>query len=190
MTCTSKYTLLLLLPVMLISCKKGKFKTNDSDFQNIYNKLIKKGHEAQETWDTEVHSYTFVLDENKSIKSFGYQSQPNLSSTDYLIEIIRNSDSAIIYSGGHQFSSSDISYATPHTSVNLQSGVSYSINRIQTNWGQYITETIGHLVRTEQSDYPLNYGIMTITETNFHDYGSSDVSNKYKALPRIDLVFN
>jgi hypothetical protein len=95
-----------------------------------------------------------------------------------------------VYSGGHQFSSTDISYVTPNSQINLQSGVHYTLNRIQTNWGQYITETIGHIVKTEQSDYPISYGSLTITESNFHDYGSSSSWQKFKALPRVDLVFN
>jgi len=185
-----KFGLFLLLSIALISCKKGKFKTNNSDFQNIYNDLIKTGHKSDITWDTEVHSYTFVLNENKTIKSFGYQSQSSLSSTEYLIEIINNTDSSIVYSGGHIFSSTGISYVTPNSQVNLQSGVYYTLNRIQVNWGQYITETIGHIVKTEQSDYPLSYGTLTITETSFHDYGSSSSGQKFRALPRVDLVFN
>ncbi len=187
---TIKSSLLILISIALISCKKGKFKTNNSDFQHIYNDLIKRGHKADVTWDAEVHSYTFVLNENKTIKSFGYQSQSSLSSTEYLIEIINNTDSSIVYSGGHLFSSTDISYVTPNSQINLQSGVHYTLNRIQTNWGEYITETIGHIVRTEQSDYPLSYGSLTITETSFHDYDNSGSWQKFKALPRVDLVFN
>jgi hypothetical protein len=190
MSTTFKFSFLLLLSTLLISCKKGKFKTNNSDFQYIHNALIKSGHESDVTWDAEVHSYTFVLNENKTIKSFGYQSQSSLSSTDYIIEIIKNSDSSIVYSGGHQFSSSDLTYVTPNSTINLQSGVHYTLNRIQTNWGQYITETIGHIVKTEQSDYPMSHGAMTITESSFHDFGSTSSWQKYQALPRIDIVFN
>ena len=182
--------LFILLSFAVISCKKGKFKTNDSDFQHIYNNLIKTGHEADITWDAEVHAYSFMLNENKTVKSFGYQSHSSLSSTEYLIEIINDTDSSIVYSGAHLFSSNELSYVTPNSQINLQSGVQYTINRIQTNWGQYITETVGHLVKTEQSDYPLSYGSLTITETSFHDYGSTSTSQKFKALPRIDLVFN
>lgn len=187
---TIKSFFFIFISIGLFSCKKGKFKTNNSDFQHIYNDLIKTGHKADITWDAEVHSYTFVLNENKSIKSFGYQSQSSLSSTDYLIEIINNTDSSIVYSGGHLFSSTDISYAAPNSQINLLSDVHYTLNRIQTNWGQYITETVGHIVKTDQSDYPLSYGSLTITETRFHDYGASSSWQKYQALPRIDLVFN
>ena len=105
-----------------------------------------------------------------------------------LIEIINNIDSTIVYSGGHQFSSDNLSYVSPNSNISLQSGIPYTLNRIQTNWGQFITETIGHIIKTEESDYPITYGVLTISETNFHDYGSESSWSKYKALPRIDIV--
>ena len=185
-----KVSFILCFALLVFSCNKNKFKTNDTDFQHIYNDLIRAGNDAVVTMDTEVHSYTFELSQNKTITSFGYQSDPSLSSTDYVIEIIRNSDSSVIYSGAHQFSSTDISYVTPTSPINLQSGVSYTVNRIQTNWTQYITETIGHIVKTEPSDYPISDGVLTITETNFHDYGEIPEPSTFFALPRIDLVLN
>lgn len=188
MPINKKHSILLLLALALISCNKHKFKTNNSDFQHIHNDLIRAGRNADVTWDSDVHSYTFELSENKSITSFGYQSQPNLSSTDYLIEVINNTDSSIVYSGGHQFSSNDLSYVVPTSPINLQSGVSYTLNRIQTNWVQYVTEKIGHVVRTQQSDYPLSDGVLTITQTNFNDVGSINSWSTNMALPRIDMV--
>ena len=103
-------------------------------------------------------------------------------------EIINNNDSSVIYSSGHQFSSTDISYVSPASVINLQSGTPYTLNRIQTNWGQYITETIGHVVKTEPSDYPISYGVLTITESNFYDFGSESSWSKHNALPRIDII--
>jgi hypothetical protein len=190
MTFTRTSALFVLLSLAFVSCKKGKFKTNDSEFQQLYNGLISAGNEADITWDAEVHSYTFVVNENKSIQSFGYQSHSSLSSTDYIIEIIKNTDSSIVYSGGHQFDSNNMSYVNPTSPINLEAGVSYTLNRIQTNWIQYVTETIGHIVKTEQSDYPISNGPLTITETNFYDYGSTNSWSKFQALPRIDIVFD
>lgn len=188
---SKKISIIFLLMLVLISCKKGKFKTNDSDFQKIYNKQLKWKNKSQVSWDSEVHSYTFTLSENKTLKSIGYQSYSSLQSTDYIIEIINASDSTVVYSGGHQFSSSDISYVNPNYAVQLQSGVTYTITRIQSNWVQYITETIGHGVKTEDSDYPMSHGILTITGTNRYDFGDTEMDpySKNDMLPRIDLVF-
>lgn len=187
---TIKASLILILSLALISCKKGKFNTKDSEFQQIYNSLIKTGHKADVTMDAEVHSYTFILNENKSIKLFGYQSQSRLKSTDYIIEIINNKDSSILYSGGHQFSANRLSYVAPKSPINLQNGVYYTIKRIQKNWRRYITETVGHLVKADQSDYPLSYGALTIKETSFHVHDSFSSWQKPYWLPRIDIVFN
>lgn len=191
MSTLQKFLFLSCLMSLFVACNKGKFKTKDSDFQHIYNDLVKSRKSTDVTWDAEVHSYTFTLSENKTVKYFGYQSHSSLSTTDYIIEIIRNSDSVIVYSGGHQFSSSALSYVTPNSVIQLQSGQSYTINRIQTNWGQYITETIGHIVRTEENDYPMINGAMTVTSSCFHDDGVlADSWQKFRALPRIDLVFD
>lgn len=184
------YLALALLTLSTTSCKKDKLDTNNSEFQHIYNELIDDGNDAVITWDAEVHAYQFTLSQNRTLKSIGYQSDAALSSTDYVIEIMNNTDSSILYSAGHQFDDNNISYVTPTSTVNLQSGVSYTLSRIQTNWGQYITETIGHVVKTEAADYPMSHGDLTITSTHFHDYGySPSVGTINAALPRIDLVF-
>ncbi|CAG5081445.1 hypothetical protein [Parvicella tangerina] len=177
--------------LMLSSCKKGKLKSSNSDFSDLYNQLISDGYETDNTWDAEVHSYNFVLSSNKTLNSIGYQSHEDLSSTPYIIEIFNLDDSVVVYSGDHIFDVNDISYETPNTTVSLQAGVNYQVSRIQTNWGQYVTETIGHLVKTDDSVYPVSSGVLTITESNFHDFGEQDLSwAKNQALPRIDLVFD
>jgi hypothetical protein len=183
-----KNFIFLLVCGLFFSCNKGKFKTNNSDFQNIYNNLIKGKNKSEVTWDTEVHSYTFTLSENKKLKSIGYQSHEDLGSIDYVIEIIKDADSSIIYNGAHRFSTTKLSYVIPNTPITLTSGVSYTIRRIQTNWQQDIGRTIGHLVMTEPSDYPLQHGVLKITGTEFHDYQTPSNSPGNLALPRIDMV--
>lgn len=188
MNFNTKYFLISILSLTLISCKKDKLDTNNSEFQNIYNNFIGLRNKQEVSFDAVVHSYTFTLSENKSITSIGYQSHPNLSDTDYLIEITNNIDSSTVYSAGHQFSSTAISYVTPTSPINLQSGVPYTLSRIQTNYTQYVTDRVGHLVRTEESDYPVSYGVLTITETNYGDIGESNNWARYHSLPRIDIV--
>jgi hypothetical protein len=190
MSSKTLYFALALLTISTTGCKKDKLDTNNSEFQHIYNALIDDGNETDVTWDAEVHAYQFTLSHNRTLKSIGYQSDAALSSTDYVIEIMKNADSSIVYSAGHRFSSSDISYVTPTSTVSLQSGVSYTLSRIQTNWGQYITETVGHLVKTEAADFPISHGDLTITGASFHDFGSTpNTGATNAALPRIDLVF-
>lgn len=187
MQCALKYAFVFISLFTLISCKKDKLDTKNTEFQNIYNDLIGPGNKQEVTFDAVVHSYTFKLSENRSLISIGYQSHPNLSSTNYLIEIINNVDSTLVYSADHQFSSTDISYVSPASPVNLQSGVSYTIRRVQTNYTQYVTDRVGHLVPTEESDYPLSFGVLTITESNFGDQNEYNGWSKYHSLPRIDI---
>lgn len=183
--------LLAVVFLAFASCKKHKLKSSSSDFSAIYNQLISDGNDADYTWDAEVHAYSFVLSSDKTVQSFGYQSYADLSNTEYVIEIMNLDDSTVVYSDGHIFDDNDISYATPTTAITLQSGVNYSISRIQTNWIQYITEVVGHIVRTEDSDYPITAGDMTITSSQFYDFGSTSFGwTTNAALPRIDLVFN
>lgn len=179
----------LLLSLILISCKKESFDTKNSDFQNIYNSLLQSGLKEKETMDNEVHSYTFTLSEDRSLGLIGYESHKELKSTDYVIEIRRNTDSTIVFSGAHQFDSKEMSYVSPLTPVDFQAGVSYTVQRIQTNWGDNIGRTIGKMISTTGSDYPMSHGIMTITDVDFHDYNAVSHSLDYYALPRIDLVF-
>lgn len=175
--------------IALISCNKEKFHTYDSDFQELYNELIDNGHDHEMTWDSEVHSYSFILSEDKVLSAIGYQSHPDLGGVNYLMEITDDTDSSIIFSENYTFSTSEISYATLSAPLTLMEGVPYTINRIQTNWTTYITETIGNVVMTTSSDYPISFGDLTITESNFHDYGLTNSWSKFLALPRIDLVF-
>lgn len=173
----------------LLSCKKSILKSNTSEFTKIYDQLLDDGKTEKVTLDTEVHSYTFILSEDKNLKSIGYQSHSNLSTTNYEIEIIRDSDSSVVYSNVHQFSSTSISYVSLTTPLSLQNGVSFTVRRIQSNWLPDISNTIGHVIKTEQTDYPLHYGTMKITKTQFHDKQTLNPSLDYFALPRIDLVF-
>ncbi len=178
---------LMIFSLVVISCKKEKFNTKNTDFQKAFNEKLDAGSESAITMDTEVHSYTFVLSEDKSLASIGYQSVEAIETANYLIEIRDNSDSSLVYSEESTFKSNKMSYITAGAPIVLQGGVSYSISRIQTNWTGNITNTIGHLVKTSESDYPISYGILTITESNFHDHGKNDTNLRYYALPRIDM---
>ncbi len=178
---------LMALSLLVIGCKKANFNTKKTDFQEAFNEQLTAGNEGRITMDTEVHTYTFVLSEDKTLLSVGYQSQEAIKTTNYLIEIRDNNDSSIIYSQESAFKSNKMSYSTTGTPITLHSGVSYSISRIQTNWAGNITNTIGHIVKTSESDYPISFGALTITGSNFHDHGENDTNLRYFGLPRIDI---
>lgn len=156
-----------------------------SEFQAVFQDMISKGHTDDVTFDTEIHEYSFTLTANREICEIGYRSLSAISSTPYLIEIVDNSTSNVIYSASHTFSSTETSYVAPSSSINLQAGVSYTIRRIQTNWGTYIDNTIGRVARKNPMDFPYSNGIMNITSAKFYQNGGPLADG----VPYIDLIF-
>ena len=184
-----KIYVILISFIFIFGCneedKLDSCNNSTSEFHSIFKNMTTSGHKDIETFDTEVHEYSFTLTANKEICKIGYQSQPGVASTAYLIEIIDNSSNVIIYSNNHTFSSTTTSYATPSLPVNLQSGISYTIKRIQLNWGSNIGNTIGRISSKSPMDFPYSNGIMTITSANFYQNGGplTDLG-----VPYIDLL--
>lgn len=185
----SKIYLLLLFSISIASCEDDiDSKTCDnssSEFQSIFQSLVSNGHTDTETYDSEIHEYSFSLTSNKDVCKIGYQSQPAMSSTDYIIEIVDNSTGSIIYSDNHRFSSTQTSYITPSSPINLKSGVSYTVRRIQTLWGNNIGNTIGRIAMKHNMSFPYSNGIMTITGSKFYQNGGPSING---AVPYIDLI--
>ena len=77
-------------------------------------------------------------------------------------------------------------FQTPSATINLVAGTSYTIKRIQTNWGNNIGNTIGRLATTNTMSFPYTYGIMTITGSNFHQNGGPAIDF---GVPYIDIIF-
>lgn len=186
-----KIYLVALSLIFFIGCDEDvdnsiQCNNTNSEFQSIFKNMLSSGYEEDVSFDTEIHEYTFTLSADREICKIGYQSQPGISSTPYLIEIVDNSKNVIIYSNNHTFSSTSTSYVTPTSTINLQSGVSYTIKRIQTNWKTDITFTIGRLARKNQMDFPYSSGIMTISTADFYQRGGPLTE---LAVPYIDLIF-
>jgi hypothetical protein len=162
--------------------------TTGTDFQQIYaNAVALPAHSNVVTYDSEVHSYTFNLIATKTVCSIGYQSQPAIAATPYVIEIYDNTTSILVYTGSHVFSSLATSYVTI-PSVTLIAGDSYTIKRIQTNWGSNIVNTIGRLVKNNAGNvtFPKNFGNMRITGSSL--YQNAGTATNW-AIPYIDIVF-
>ncbi len=179
----------LLATLAFSSCKKDKFDSQNADFQTLYDNLIDDGKDEELTMDLEIHEYTFTLSEDKALFVIGYKSHEDLRPTDYIIEIVDNTDSSIVYNEDHQFPDGKMTYVTPNVPVNFQSGVSYTVRRIQPNWGDNIGATIGTLVKTDETDYPISSGIMTINESDFRAIDFNFNSHKFFAVPQIELIF-
>jgi hypothetical protein len=162
--------------------------TKKSDFQQIFNNLVSiSGYLDKVTYDSEIHSYSFVLSSPKKVCSIGYQSQPGIASTPYKIEIFNNTTNTLVYSGSHVFSSSTTSYVTI-SGVSLNATDSYTIKRIQTNWGSNIGNTIGRLVVNPSGNvpFPQTSGVMKITGSLLHQNAATQTD---WAIPYIDIIF-
>ena len=167
--------------------------TSVSEFKQIYTSFLSAptAHEMV-LMDSETHEYTFYVSIPKTICSIGYQSAHVDSTVPYLIEIVNNATSAVVYSGSHVFSTTATSYVSLTTTVNLQANVSYTIRRIQTNWGTDIGNTIGRLSQSYDSIgdpvdlLPMTSGDLHITSAGFGAIGFEQV---YDYLPYIDIVF-
>ena len=187
---------LFLLVITISSCSTPPIPTptpsgcvtTGTDFQQLYSAVTAlPGHSNVVTYDSEVHSYTFHLFATKTVCSIGYQSQPAIAATPYVIEIYDNTTSTLVYTGSHVFSSAATSYVTI-SSVTLVAGDSYTIKRIQTNWGTNIGNTIGRLVRNNTGNvaFPQVYGNMKITGSSFYQNAGTQTN---WAIPFIDIVF-
>jgi hypothetical protein len=187
---------LLSILITGLSCRKHEVKSScdhsSSSFQAIFQNMTLNEYMDEAFFDTEIHEYSFVLMEDKEVCEIGYQSQPEISSALYLIEIIDSITGTIIYAGNHNFSSSETSFVTPTSMIDLQSGVTYTLKRtilLDNANGQFIN-LIGRVARKGEMSFPYTEGTMTITSTNFYQATPSGggVLLNY-AVPYIDLIF-
>jgi hypothetical protein len=163
--------------------------TTGTEFQTIF------GTGGSVTYDFDVHSYDFVLTQNKTVCKIGYQSNTHNASNPYTIKILQGS--TVIYNQPHTFSNTAISYVTPTTPVNLTAGVTYTIERWQTNSGSDNMQNVGKVNFT--TTFPATSSFMTITGSYFYfdstyinpnllgPNGTSTLTDT--ALPYIDIVF-
>ena len=162
--------------------------TSNSQFKQLYAAAPLTN---QITYDSEIHSYNFEVTANHKICSIGYQSQPGLATTPYLMEIedVSTPGSPIVIGTlSALFSSTATSYVSFATPVTVLVGRKYKMKRIQTMWGSNIGLTIGRL-KTAPSGaitFPLTFGDLVITSTSL--YQMAQTSNNW-GLPCIDIVF-
>lgn len=194
-----KATLLFLATVTLLGCNPNG-TTNpiplpppcnsvNTDFQQLYTNVVNlAGHQNTITFDTEIHEYTFQLSVNKTVCSIGYQSQPAIATTPYLMEIV-DASNTVIYSGNHVFSSANTSYV-PITPTPLLANQNYTVRRtiLLVNAGNNFANIIGRLVNQPGAlvSFPQSFGIMTITGANFYQNGGPLLN---RGIPYIDLTF-
>lgn len=163
-------------------------KTNSSEFNSIYSGLVAvPGNQDVVTYDSEIHSYDFMVKQRKVVCSIGYASIPAMTAIPYKIEIFDYSSNSVIYAASVLFANFT-SYHTPTSPVVLNPGVKYSIRRIQTLWAPNIGNTIGRLVKNPAGNisFPQSSGDLTIIASKF--YQNAGTQQNW-AIPYINIVF-
>jgi hypothetical protein len=191
-------SLLFIVGILLMGCASPSpvpvpvppCSSTNTIFNQLYtNVTMLPGHQNTTTFDTEIHEYTFQFSQNKTICSIGYQSQPAIASTPYLMEIIDNNTNTVIYSGNHIFSSANTSYVSI-TPTPIIANQSYTIRRtiLLTNAGNNFANIIGRVVNQPGAlvSFPQSFGIMTITGANFHQNGGPLLN---RGIPYIDFGY-
>lgn len=160
-----------------------------SDFNSLYTGLASNPSNLDhDTMDTEVHSYTFSVNTTKTICSIGYRAQPQLAAIPYQIKITDTGNGTVLYNDNHIFSATATSYVTPTSTVTLNPGRVYKIERIQTNYAgtpNGVVNTIGRVV--EPASYPQTFGAITVINSNFYQVGMSSITSSM--IPYIDIRF-
>lgn len=181
----------------LASCSNGTSpipvppcNSTNTIFNQLYTNVVAlPGHQNNTTFDTEIHEYTFTFSQTKTICSIGYQSQPAIAATPYLMEIIDNTSNTVIYSGNHVFSSANTSYVSI-TPTLIVANQSYTIRRtiLLSNAGNQFANIIGRVVHQPGAlvSFPQSFGIMTITGANFYQNGGPLVN---MGIPYIDFAY-
>lgn len=164
--------------------------TTLTDFDQLYTTTVAlPNHFDTNTFDTEVHEYTFTFSQSKTICSIGYQSQPAIATVPYTIEIKNNTTNTLVYSGNHVFSSANTSYVSI-TPFIIVAGQSYTIRRtmLVVNAGNILANVIGRVVRNNGAliTFPQTFGIMTITGSRFFQNGGPLID---AGIPYIDIAY-
>lgn len=187
---------LLFFALLLTSCNnddnqnQSTCNTASTEFNQLYTTTLASNtaYDDFTTMDLLTHEYTFEVSSNKTICSIGYQGNANLyaANVPYLIEIVDNSTSLIVYSGSYAFDSTQTEYVSI-TPVNLTAGTSYTIKRTVTNYLGNIANTVGRILRFNgPSPYPVSNATLTITASDF--YGTGGPVPNF-GIPYIEIVF-
>jgi hypothetical protein len=181
---------------LVASCKKDPIGTSKTpctgatpEFLSLYSNASQQQQLTDiNLVDAEVHSYSFEVNTPKTVCSIGYQSCAGLSQIPYVIEIRDSVSNAVLFSGSSLFDSLAMSYMSIPP-LSLMPNHTYTVNRIQTNWPIYITQTIGRVLYQPGNlaiQFPINQGALKITSSHF--YGNGGPMANF-ALPCIDLVY-
>ncbi len=193
----SKYIITLILSTALIlniGCStSASCDTNNTYFNQIFTSTLTLNPSITQDVLTYIadatSAYNFTVSSNQSICQVGLKADATLN-TPYLIEIINNTNSTLLYSGTHSFSSSATSYVSVGQ-ITVSSGNSYSIKATQTGTASNSKTYFRCLGNTDKSalPFPRTSGSLTITGS-YRYYPNLAVNGNFnQMIPYIDIVF-
>lgn len=188
----NKYITIILGVASLLSCHKPKpCKTNNSDFNKLYQSILISNNNfiEDETLDTEIHAYTFSVSTPQQICAIGYKSLPAISGQKYNMVLVDSLNNNVLFSINEIFNSTTTSYVSLTNTIELAPGIKYTINRIQENWNPYITNAIGRVLLTQNYDslsFPYSNSEIQIYNTSFYSLGGPLYNI---GIPYIDIIF-
>ncbi len=205
-----KITAIFLLALSTLNCSKADetivsfagnstplCPTTNTAFQQLYNPLntVAMPESLSGYANSVIHEYTFKTSIASTICSIGYQSQPNLSAQNYLIEIYDTTTSLVVATINTTFSSMTTSYASLVTPLILIANRDYKIKRYSpatvanpNGLGRCVSNPVsggGNVV------FPKSNGNLTITASNFYTQNLNGIisAGVNSGLPYIDIVF-
>ena len=170
--------------------------TTTSDFDSLYTGLASNTsvYNDTDTIDLQVHSYTFSVNTQKTICSIGYRAQPEMTSRTYEIKITDVGNNAVLFDGFHLFSTSSTSYVTPSSTITLNPGRVYKLERIQNNYAgtpSGLLNTIGRVVHHNSFSpitFPQSFGNINVLGASAYDVNANPVFLD-NFIPFIDIRF-
>jgi hypothetical protein len=198
-----KITVLLLVGIAMASCSKSdpetartilptaaslSCSTTNTPFQQLYSPLINATHpEYFSQLNYITHEYTFQMTVAGSICSFGYQSQANLASNNYTIELYDTVSNTVVGSVTSTFSATTTSYVSV-TPIAIVANRSYKLRRIAPAT-QAQANGLGRIVSNNVATtfFPATFGNMKIITGDF--YSNSVSLGPNVGIPYIDFAF-
>lgn len=185
----------LLSGTVTLANSNNTCSTTTSDFDSLYTGLAANTsvYNDTDTIDLQVHSYTFSVNTQKTICSIGYRAQPEMTSRTYEIKITDVGNNAVVYDGFHLFSTSSTSYVTPSSTITLNPGRVYKLERIQNNYAgtpSGLLNTIGRVLYKSSGviSFPQSFGNINVLGASAYDVNASPVFLN-DMIPFIDIRF-
>lgn len=161
-----------------------------SDLKKLTEILISNKEASDGKYDLLVHQMTINVSEQKTICKIGYQGNANLFTANlpYTIEIVRESDNTVLYTGNHVFNSNAIQYVS--VNLMLQGKEKYTIKRklLTTGVLNDKSNAIGRaLIPSKSFTFPISTANYSIVQTAFYNTSPGPIANQ--AIPYIDIIF-